>query len=172
MADSIFEPEISRSLKRLDFIIVTTPIAIECKKTTGTSLSFSAVNDDQVTALVHFEEQHFTQKMLVAASVGGKSRFKAKSGFDFLCCPSGRSFVLVNFRATKKAAGKDIPKGTNRCFALPIKFFVESKLQFLREGRKSFPYAWFDQNATELDRIRWQTEKGNEYGWDIIPLLN
>jgi hypothetical protein len=171
MADAIFEPEISRSLKRLK-IKISHPVAIECKKETGTSLHFDRLNDDQKTALMEFEMHNFTQKMLVSASVGGQSRFKRKTGFDFIACPKGVAYVLVNFRATKKAAGKDIPKGTNRCFAVNIFKFLEGQSKLSAEGRRSFPYSWFDENAIELDRIKWEGDKGNEYGWDLLPLWN
>ena len=174
MADSIFEPEISRSLKHiLQEVMLDYPIAIECKKVTGTSLSVDRVNDNQIESLLEFEEKSYFQKMVVASSVGGvKSRFNLRTGFDFLACPHGRSWVLVNFRATKKAAGKEIPKGTNKCFAVSIENYVEGKDAMLAEGRRSFPYAWFVDNAIELERKRWEGEKGYEYGWDLTPLLH
>ncbi len=171
MSDPIFEPEISRSLKRLDLKInISFPVAIECKKETGTSIHFDRVNADQIKALSDFESKIFTQKMIVSASVGGKSRFKRKSGFDFLACGAGRGYVIVNFRATKKDAGKAIPKGTNRCFAVRINDYVEGMEKLSNEGRRSFPYVWFEENALELHRIRWEVPKGFEYGWDLIPL--
>ena len=174
MADSTFEPEISRSLKHiLKEVLLDYPVAIECKKVSGTSLPFDRVNEHQEEALLKFEEESFYQKMLVASNVGGgKSRFNLRSGFDFLACPHGRSWVLVNFRATKKAAGRDIPKGTNKCFAVSIENYIEGKADLLSEGRKSFPYLWFLNNAMELNRKRWEGDKGFEYGWDLTPLLH
>ncbi len=173
MADSIFEPEISRSLKR--FAATNTlecGIAIECKKETGTSLAFDRVKSHQVQALIDFKSLPFVHKMRVAASVGGyKSRFQLDTGFDFLACPPGKSFVLVNFRATKKDAGKDIPKGTNRCFAVTIEDFNEHKERLLSEGRKSFPYSWFLEYALELERIRWTVDDKYVYGWDLNKLF-
>ncbi len=173
MADSIFEPEISRSLKRLvNIVSINVSVAIECKKETGTSLSFDRVNQDQIDALVNFETTPFHQKMLVSASVSTQSRFKLKSGFDFLCCPKGKSYVLVNFRATKKASGKDIPKGTNKCFVVSIGDYLEGKSNLAKEGRKSFPYSWFIENAKEAERIKWKNTKDeNVYGWDLSLLL-
>ena len=173
VADSIFEPEVSRSLKHLCSVYkVPHSLAIECKKETGTSFSFSRLNDDQLKALLKFQDEPFHQKMLVSASVGGKSRFKHKSGFDFLCCPTGKSYVLINFRATKKAAGKEIPKGTNRCFALTIDQFVDGMSELtLCEDRQSFSYSWLDKNARELKRMRWEGDRGYGYGWDLMPLF-
>jgi hypothetical protein len=172
MADPIFEPEVSRSLRRVSNVInVDKSVAIECKKESGTSLSFDRVNEDQIKALVEFEQKAFSQKMLVSSSVGGYSRFKLKSGFDFLCCPAGKSYVLVNFRSTKKSAGKEIPKGTNRCFAVRISEFVRGQLTLLSEGRKSFPYNWFEHNSLELNRIKWTEGDAYVYGWDLLPLF-
>ncbi len=174
MADSIFEPEISRSLRHLcDTITVPYSLAIECKKVSGTSFSLSRINNDQLEALLYFQDKSYYQKMLVSASVGGKSRFKLKSGFDFLCCPTGIGYILVNFRATKKAAGKEIPKGTNRCFAITVDQFVNAMSEMVFcEDRQSIPYNWFEKNALELSRVRWEVEKGYEYGWDLTSLFN
>ena len=172
MSDKYFEPEISRSLKRIAQLIhIPFPVAIECKKETGTSLSFSRVDKDQIQALVDFECSSFTQKMRVASSVGGQSRFQLKTGFDFLDCPSGKSFVLVNFRATKKDGGKDIPKGTNRCFAVPISQFLQARHELgVFEERKSFPYKWFEENALEIHRTSWKESEKTIYGWELSPL--
>lgn len=175
MSDKIFEPEISRSLRHMvkDLPDIKQSMAIECKKVTGTSLPFTRVNDHQVEALINFEDRSFFQKMIVASSVGGtKSRFNLRSGFDFLACPKGRSYIFVNFRATKKQAGKDIPKGTNRCFVIGIYEYLQARDQFLKEGRKSFPYSWFESNAIELERKRWEVDEGYEYGWDLLPIVN
>ncbi len=170
MADKFFEPEISRSLKRASNLIAF-PVAIECKKETGTSFAFNRVEDHQLQALADFMFLPFHHKMRVSASVGGKSRFQLKTGFDFIACPSGEAFILVNFRATKKAGGKAIPKGTNRCFALPVTQFVNEKDKMEKtEGRKSFPYSWFEKNALELERISWKEEDKTVYGWDLAPL--
>lgn len=171
MADAVFEPEVSRSIKHLsNNFEIFYPIAIECKKVSGTSLSFDAVKDHQVQALIDFEFLPFYQKMRVASSIEGQSRFKLDTGFDFLVCPHGKSWLLVNFRSTKKAAGKEIPKGTNKCFAVSIENFIEGKNDLLSAGRKSFPYSWFLNNAMELERCRWEVKKGYEYGWDLLPL--
>ena len=172
MSDKFFEPEISRSLKRISQLIqIPFPVAIECKKETGTSLAFSRVDQHQVRALVDFECASFTHKMRVSSSVGGQSRFQLKTGFDFLACPSGKSFVLVNFRATKKDGGKAIPKGTNRCFAVPIGQYLNGKYELESvDKRRSFPYKWFEDNAMEIKRTSWEEGGKKIYGWDLSPL--
>lgn len=171
MADSIFEPEISRSLRKITNMEdpPLSSIAIECKKETGTSLSFSRVNEDQIEALVNFQIKPYYKKMLVASSVGGMSRFKLKSGFDFMYCNKGKSWVVVNFRATKKASGSKIPKGTNKCFAITIDQLLDVMNTL---DRKSIPYEWFTENAVELERISWWDNASRVYGWDLFPLFN
>jgi len=166
MADSSFEPEVSRSLRRIacSFGAPMESIAIECKRESGKSIAFSRINNDQVEALLAFERKPFHMKMRVAASVGGKSRFKSKTGFDFLYCGRGKGFVLVNFRATKKAAGEAI----NRCFAVRIGAFVTAEES---TERKSLPLDWFVENAVELERIRWKIKDKFVYGWDLLPLF-
>lgn len=177
MADSIFEPEIRYSLKHLSSMGIDPdyPIAFECKRESGNSLAFNRVNEDQLIALEDFEEKPYFHKMLVASSVGGKSRFMLKSGFDFLYMPKGKSFVLVNFRCTKKAGGKNLPKGTNRCFAMSLRQY--KKAIYCHEGiRKSLPFEWFtdSKNATEITRIR-ITELGLKdkhfYCWDLKKII-
>ncbi len=169
MPETKFEPEISRSLKKIALdIIVEKPIAIECKRESGTSLSFSRVEESQVKALLDFTEVPLAQKLVVA--VGQGNRFKRDTGFDFLLTPKGKAYVLVNFRATKKAGGKEIPKGTNRCFALSIHDYVDGMESLLEEGRKSFPFRWFVDNAIEIRRISWEVGDKKVYGWNLIPL--
>ena len=174
MADHIFEPEVSRSLRWLvDWGKRDLSIAIECKKTETPYLSFNRVRDHQVEGLLEFERKPYCQKISVPAAVGQmKRRFQIRVPFDFLFVQPGRSFLLVNFRFTKKAARSDLPKGLNRCFAVSPQMYLEAKDKFIGEGRASLPYEWFVSNAIELERIRIEREVGKyEYGWDLLPLM-
>lgn len=174
MSDKIFEPEISRSLKKFAREIQSSvPVAIECKKETGTSFKTSRVEEHQLEGLLAFENDPFVQKMVVASGKG--TRFRGKTGFDFLHCPKGKSYILINFRCTKKSGGKSIPKGTNRCFCMPIYDFMWAKSYHeMQLHRKSIPYEWFvdNQDVMEIDRCSWHEGDHLVYGWDLSPLLD
>ena len=174
MADKIFEPEISRSLKKFAREIQSSvPVAIECKKETGTSFKTSRVEEHQLEALLDFEKFPFVQKMIVG---GGKNvKFRGKTGFDFMHCPSGKAYILINFRATRKASGRDIPKGTNRCFCLGVYEYAWAKgYHEIQLERSSIPYSWFvdSQDVLEIERCSWKENEKTVYGWDLSPLLD
>ena len=169
MADRIFEPEISRSLRHVQAKcghLLKKNLAFECKKVTVPYLSFDRVKDHQVQALLEFESKPFYRKLVVGQLPGKKrGRFQSETPFDYLYVRCGYSYLLVNFRFTQKSPRKDLPKGLNRCFAVRIGEFLEGEAQV--SPRKSLPYEWFVENGIELSRMK--VEKG--YGWDLSPLF-
>lgn len=174
MADTVFEPEISRSLKRLaDWGRRDLSLAIECKKVETPYLPFDKVQDHQVEGLLAFEKRPYFQKISVPAAVGQtKRRFQIRTPFDFFFVQPGRAFLVVNFRFTRKPARSDLPKGLNRCFAVRPEQYVEAKNRYEAEGRASLPYEWFVENAVELERVKFRRDDDKtEYGWDLLPLL-
>jgi hypothetical protein len=80
---------------------------------------------------------------------------------------TGKSYVLVNFRFTKKAPRKDLPKGLNKCFALTPTQYLEAVKYCEGVGRKSIPIEWFQENVLELKRVKYESG----YGWDLSPLV-
>lgn len=164
MADAKFEPEVKRGLKRLKS---TVPIAIECKRTEQPRLALFEIKEHQIAALSRFQLSPFVKKISVPAAVGNDSqRFNLKTEFDFVYCGPGKSYILVNFRFTRKAPNKRIPKGTNMAFALTIGQFKVAKAFCEAKKRVSIPYSWFEEYATELKRIKFD----DGYGWDLSPL--
>lgn len=174
MADALFEPEVSRSLVVLHNLHADAvpPIAIECKRTMEARLSFDRVKEEQVQSLLDFESKGLVRKLVVSQGFGKARRFTGDTPFDFIMNGPGISYVLVNFRFTKKSPRKDIPKGTNRCFAVRIRDYVDAVEQEGSKGRASLNYDWFVENAIECTRIRIGTKNGNTTGgWDLLPLL-
>lgn len=173
MADSTFEPEVRRSLGWLRKAVggKVIPIAIECKKTQEPRLSFGKVKKHQIEGLLEFEEQGLTRKLVVSQGFGTARRFTTDTPFDFVFTGAGRGYVLVNFRFTKKAPRKDIPKGTNRCFGVRIGDYVKAMEDAIAEGKASLPYDWFEENGIECKRLIVKNDKGvAESGWDLEPL--
>lgn len=163
MADAKFEPEVRLGLKNLK---CSTPIAIECKKVEVPRLSFDAVSDHQVESLSEFQLSPFVKKIAVPAAVGkDKQRFNLKTEFDFVYCGPGKAYILVNFRFTRKPAGK-YPKGLNKAFAVTIEQFKVAQAIFNEQGKKSLPLAWFEEYAKPLNRVKF----GDKYGWDLSPI--
>lgn len=179
MADSVFEPEISTSLKYFreygNSYMKFVPIAIECKKVSSSArLSFDKVRDHQIKGLLRFQKEAYYNKMTVASHLGkGGGRFKGKTDFDYMFVSKGIGYLVVNFRFTKKAPRKDVEKGVNRVFAVTVDEYLEIKEELLKEGVKSIDYWWFVDNAIELPRIRIDPPqlKDKKYCWDISPLL-
>lgn len=178
MADNVFEPEVRKSLAILqDYVyregLDIPSIAIECKKTQSAYFGFEQLKDHQLESLFQFKEKGYAQKMLVASAPGyTKSRFHGTTPFDFLLTGRGLSFLLVNFRFTKKAPRKDIPKGTNRCFAVTPEQYQLTKERYIAEGRASIPYEWFVEEAIECARIRYRGIDGKySYCWDLSVLV-
>jgi hypothetical protein len=170
VADRLFEPEVSRSLQWLsDWYRKPVALAIECKRcTTSATLPLDQVKPHQLEALIAFEKQPLAKKLPVAAPVGSSERrFHGKSEFDFIFVGPGKSYVLVNFRFTKKAPRKDIPKGLNKCFALTPTQYLEAVKYCEGVGRKSIPIEWFQENVLELERVKYESG----YGWDLSPLV-
>jgi len=175
VADDVFEPEISRSLKRLvDWGRRDVALAIECKKVETPYLPFDKVKDHQIEGLLQFEKKPYYRKISVPAAVGQtKRRFQVKTPFDFIFVPPGRAYLVVNFRFTRKPARSDLPKGLNRCFAISPGQYVEAKEKFEKKGRSSLPYEWFVNEGIELERVKFRREDDSvEYGWDLTPLMN
>jgi hypothetical protein len=173
MADAIFEPEIKRSLLWLQKSLGGNlpPIAIECKRTSNARLSFDAVKDEQVDGLTQFCKKGIVRKLIVSQGLGAR-RFTGGTPFDFLACGAGYGYLLVNFRFTKQSPRKDIAKGTNRCFAVPVDQYVQAREDAAAEGHSSLPYDWFAENAIECKRMRVKNEQGvAESGWDLSVLL-
>jgi hypothetical protein len=173
MADSTFEPEVRRSLDWLRKVVggEVPPIAIECKKTQESRLSFDKVKEHQIEGLLEFEEQGLTRKLVVSQGFGTTRRFTTDTPFDFVFTGAGRGYVLVNFRFTKKAPRKDIPKGTNRCFGVRVGEYVKAMEDAVAEGKASLSYDWFEENGIECERLRVKNDKGvAESGWDLEPL--
>ena len=170
MADRLFEPEVSRSLQWLsDWYKKPVALAIECKRCmTSATLPLSQVKSHQLEALVAFEKQPLAKKLSVAAPVGrSERRFHGKSELDYNFEGPGKSYVLVNFRFTKKAPRKDIPKGLNKCFAVTPTQYLEAVKYCEEVGRKSIPIEWFQENVLELERVKYESG----YGWDLSPLV-
>ena len=174
MADAIFEPEIKRSLLWLQKEMGgnVPPVAIECKRTMDARLSFDKVKDEQVENLAKFVKKGIVRKMIVSQGFGNQRRFTGDTPFDFLMCGAGYGYLLVNFRFTKKAPRKDIAKGTNRCFAVPVDLYMQAKEDAVAEGRASLSYDWFVENTIECARLRVKNEQDvAESGWDLSALL-
>lgn len=173
MADRVFEPEVSRSLKALQAMNLGLhpPIAFECKKTESTTLHFDRITEDQLEALIDFKDRGLVRKLVGSQGYKGGSknnhRFTSGTPFDFIASGRGHAFVLVNFRFTKKAPRKDIPKGTNRCFAVPIDVYRVGLESLRKKGYKSFPYEWFFVNAMECPRIK----VDGSYIWDFREVI-
>jgi hypothetical protein len=175
MADALFEPEVKRSLVRLQKMYLgnSPSIALECKRTQEPRLSFDRISDGQIDGLLAFRRYGMAHKMVVSQGFGGGKRFTGGTPFDFVLVGRGESYVLVNFRFTKKAPRKDIAKGTNKCFAIPIEQYIATKEVFLSEGRASLPYEWFTKNAIECSRLREKNENGvAESMWDFESLVD
>lgn len=174
MSDTIFEPEIKRSLSWVQQMSggMLASAAFECKKCQEPRLSFDRVKDHQVEGLLSFQKNGIVRKLVVSQGFGAKARFTGDTPFDFLFVEKGIGYVLVNFRFTKKSPRSDIPKGTNKCFALPIQDYIDAKDSLSAEGKASIPYDWFLNNAIELQRIR-ITNSNNmkESAWDLTKLL-
>lgn len=173
MADSAFEPEVRRSLDWLRKVVggEVPPIAIECKKTQEPRLSFDKVKEHQIKGLLEFEEHGLTRKLVVSQGFGTARRFTTDTPFDFVFTGAGRGYLLVNFRFTKKAPRKDIPKGTNRCFGVRIGEYVKAMEDAVAEGKASLSYDWFEENGIECERLRVKNDKGiAESGWNLEPL--
>jgi penicillin-binding protein-related factor A (putative recombinase) len=169
MADTFFEPEVRRGLRDLKSNI---PLAIECKKTMEARLPLDQLKEHQIKALSEFRKNPFFKKLSVPSAVRNPQqeeyqRFHIKTEFDFIYTGPGRSFILVNFRFTKKSPRKDIRKGINRCFAITIEQFLNAKglMESLRKA--SISYDWFVLNGLELKRVRF----ADGYGWDLAPLV-
>lgn len=174
MADAIFEPEVKRSLVWLqkEHRGDVSPIAIECKKTQEPRLSFGKVKDHQVERLLDFARQGLAMKMIVSQGFGQQRRFTGETPFDFLMVGKGQGFLLVNFRFTKKSPRKDIPKGTNRCFAITAEDYAIAKEEAVADGKASLSYDWFVENGLECERLRVKNaSEVAESGWDLQPLL-
>lgn len=176
MADSVFEPEVKRSLVWLQnkYGGNLPSIAIECKKTQEPRLSFDKVQEHQIEGLLDFEKHGLVKKMIVSKAMGHQQRFTGDTPFDYMLVGAGgMGFLLVNFRFTKKSPRKDIAKGTNRCFAVLVEDYVTAKEEALAEGKASLSYDWFLQYGIECSRVRMKNDKGvAESGWDLEPLLS
>lgn len=186
MADVTFEPEVKRSLVWLqEELNGSAPsIAIECKKTQEARLSFASVTERQIEGLLEFVRVGLAHKMVVSQGFGSKTRFTKDTPFDFVLVGAGQGWLLVNFRFTKKAPRRDIAKGTNRCFALPVVDYLAAKEEATAQGRASLSYDWFDSNVKvprqlrtarviECARLRHKNEEGKtESGWDLKGLTN
>ena len=174
MADTAFEPEVSRSLKRLvDWGRKDLSLALECKKVESPYLPFGNVKEHQVEGLLAFERVPYHSKISVPAAVGQTARrFQIRTPFDFIFVQPGKAFFLVNFRFTRKSPRSDLPKGLNRCFAIRPDQYVKAKKKFEDEGRASIPYEWFVAEGLEIERVRFRRADGiTEYGWDLLPLM-
>ena len=179
MADSTFEPEVKRSLEALaDNMPMKSikPLAIECKKCQSAYLTFDRVKEHQVEGLLNFKKKPYAHKMRVASPIQfSERRFTGTTDFDFILSPRGESFLLVNFRFTKKAPRQDIAKGTNRCFAVTPEQWLEAVELYKADGGASVNYDWFCENAKEIPRDKFKvvSESGKErteYGWDLRHL--
>ena len=190
MADSSFEPEISLSLRMLSkelglVRMLSTGLAIECKKVSASAnLSFDMVKEHQEKGMTDAMCMPFVTKMRVSAAVGGGvSRFQQDTPFDFLLMPCAISYILVNFRFTKKSPRKDITKGLNSCYAIPIYWYLHNKKELLKEGKKSMDIRYIDEaskqnsGVIQLERIRYETgvtpagKTAYQYGWNLHPLV-
>ncbi len=170
MADRLFEPEISRSLR---FFSVDRPerlpvnLALECKKCTKPYLEMDRVKDHQIQGLLEFQDFSFSTKMATGAAPGKmKRRFQIDTPFDFLMVSRGKGYLLVNFRFTKNSPRKDLPKGLNECYAVNVVKYLDAEATL--DPRKSVPYEWFKEHGIEIERMKMSDGK---YGWDLRPLF-